>query len=152
MEYKLNFDVAVFSSLDRSGYGAIIRNDNGVVRAAMTASGPKVSTSDEAELLACRRAIEFAMDAGFTRLIIEGDNSNVIQAISSPLKSFSLFGNVVNDIRRLIWGLQWTKVCCIRRGANKVAHTLAQYARNTLDEDLYWMKDSPPTSFRSLVL
>ena len=76
------------------------------------------------------------MDAGFTRLIIEGDNSNVIQAISSPLKSFSLFGNVVNDIRRLIWGLQWTKVCCIRRGANKVAHTLAQYARNTLDEDL----------------
>ena len=25
----------------------------------MTASGPKVSTSDEAELLACRRAIEF---------------------------------------------------------------------------------------------
>ena len=152
MEYKLNFDVAVFSSLDRSGYGAIIRNDNGEVRAAMTASGPKVSTSDEAELLACRRAIEFAMDAGFTRLIIEGDNSNVIQAISSPLKSFSLFGNVVNDIRRLIWGLQWTKVCCIRRGANKVAHTLAQYARNTLDEDLYWMKDSPPTSFRSLVL
>ena len=152
MEYKLNFDVAVFSSLDRSGYGAIIRNDNGEVRAAMTASGPKVSTSDEAELLACRRAIEFAVDAGFTRLIIEGDNSNVIQAISSPLKSFSLFGNVVNDIRRLIWGLQWTKVCCIRRGANKVAHTLAQYARNTLDEDLYWMKDSPPTSFRSLVL
>ena len=152
MEYKLNFDVAVFSSLDRSGYGAIIRNDNGEVRAAMTASGPKVSTSDEAELLACRRAIEFSMDAGFTRLIIEGDNSNVIQAISSPLKSFSLFGNVVNDIRRLIWGLQWTKVCCIRRGANKVAHTLAQYARNTLDEDLYWMKDSPPTSFRSLVL
>ena len=78
MEYKLNFDVAVFSSLDRSGYGAIIRNDNGEVRAAMTASGPKVSTSDEAELLACRRAIEFSMDAGFTRLIIEGDNSNVI--------------------------------------------------------------------------
>ena len=152
MEYKLNFDVAVFSSLDRSGYGAIIRNDNGEVRAAMTASGPKVSTSDEAELLACRRAIEFAMDAGFTRLIIEGDNSNVIQATSSPLKSFSLFGNVVNDIRHLIWGLQWTKVCCIRRGANKVAHALAQYARNTLDEDLYWMEDSPPTSFRSLVL
>ena len=138
--------------MDRSGYGVIIRNDNGEVMAAMTASGPKVSTSDEAELLACRRAIEFAMDAGFTRLIIEGDNSNVIQAISSPLKSFSLFGNVVNDIRHLIWGLQWTRVCCIRRGANKVAHTLAQYARNTLDEDLYWMEDSPPTSFRSLVL
>ena len=135
--------------MDKSGYGAIIQNDKGEV---MTASGPKVSTSDEVELLACRRAIEFAVDAGFSRLIIEGDNSNVIQVISSPLENFSLFGNVVNDIRHLIWGLQWTRVCCIRRGANKVAHTLAQYARNTLDEDLYWMKDSPPTSFRSLVL
>ena len=43
-----------------------------------------MNTSEEAELLACRRAIEFAVDAGFSRLIIEGDNSNVIQAISSP--------------------------------------------------------------------
>ena len=70
--------------------------------AAMTTSGPKVTTSDEVELLAYRRAIEFAVDAGFSRLIIEGDNSNVIQAISSPLEKFSLFGNVVDDIRHLI--------------------------------------------------
>ena len=70
--------------------------------AAMTTSGPKVSTSDEVELLAYRRAIEFAVDAGFSRLIIEGDNSNVIQAISSPLEKFSLFGNVVDDIRHSI--------------------------------------------------
>ena len=91
-----------------------------------------------------RRAIEFAVDAGFSRLIIEGDDSNVIQAITSPFENFSPFGNVVNDIRHLIWGLQWTRVCCVRRGANKVAHALTQYARNSLDEDLYWMKDSPP--------
>ena len=84
------------------------------------------------------------MDAGFSRLIIKGDNSNVIPSISSHLEIFSLFGNVVNDIRHLIWGLQWTRVCCVRRGANKVAHALTQYARNSLDEDLYWMKDSPP--------
>ena len=74
--------------------------------AAMTASGPKVSTSDEAEMLACQRAIEFAVDAGFSRLIIEGDNINVIQAISSSMENTSLFGNVVDDIRHLIWGLQ----------------------------------------------
>ena len=73
---------------------------------AITASGLKVNTSDEVELLACvRRAIKFAVDAGFLRLIIEGDNSNVIQAITSPFEKFSLFGNVVNDIRHLIWGL-----------------------------------------------
>ena len=47
-------------------------------------------------------------------------------------------------------GLQWSRVCCIRRGANKVAHALAQYARNTLDEDLYWMEDSPPPALEAL--
>ena len=109
--------------------------------AAMTASGSKVNTSEEAKLLACRRAIEFAVDTGFSRLIIQGDNSNVIQAISSPLENSLLFGNVVNDIRHLVCGLQWARVCCVRRGANKVAHVLAQYARTTLDEDLYWMED-----------
>ena len=90
-EYKLNFDAAIFSSLDRSGYGAIIRNDKGEVMAAMSASGPNVSTSGEAELLACGRAIEFAVDAGFSRLIIEGDNSNVLQSISSSLENFTVW-------------------------------------------------------------
>ena len=67
--------------------------------ATMTTSGPMVRTSDEAEFLACRRAIEFAVDVGFLRMIIEGDNINVIHAISSSLKNTSPFSNVVDDIR-----------------------------------------------------
>ena len=121
----------------------IIHYDKGEDMVAMTASDPKVSTSDEAEMLACRRALEFAVDAGFSRFIIEGDNINVIQAISSPLTNNSLIGNVVDDIRHLIQGLQWASICCMRRGGNKVAHALAQHARNTLDDGLYWMEDSP---------
>ena len=84
------------------------------------------------------------MDAGFSRLIIKGDNSNVIHAISSSVENASLFGNVVDDIRYLLRGLHWSSVCCIRRGGNRVAHVLAQYARHTLDEDLYWMEVSLP--------
>ena len=57
--------------------------------AAMTASGLMVRTSDEAEFLACRRAIEFAVDAGFSRLLVEGDNINVTGAISSSLENTS---------------------------------------------------------------
>ena len=76
--YKLNFDAAIFADLDRTGVGAIIQNEQGQVMAAMTAAGPKANSRDEAELLACRRSMEFAVDAGFTKLIIEGDNVNVM--------------------------------------------------------------------------
>ena len=54
----------------KTGFGAIIRNDKGEVMAAMSAGGPLVSSSEEAELLACRKAVEFATDAGFSELVI----------------------------------------------------------------------------------
>ena len=74
----------------------------------------------------------------------------MIQSISSSSENFSLLGNVVSDIRHLLRGLQWARVCYIRRGANKIAHALAQYARNSLDADLYWMEDSPPPALEVL--
>ena len=140
----------MFSDLGRTGYGAIIQNEKGEVMAAMTASGPMVRNSDEAELLACRRAIEFTVDVGFSRLIVEGDNINVTRAISSSLENTSPFGNVVDDIHHLLRSLQLVSVGCIRRGGNQVAHVLAQFARNTLDEDVYWMEDSPPPAVDAL--
>ena len=48
----------------------------------MTAKGPSVSDSEEAEVLACRKALEFAVDSGFVELIMEGDNATVMQTIA----------------------------------------------------------------------
>ncbi|KAL0009843.1 hypothetical protein SO802_004951 [Lithocarpus litseifolius] len=149
MVYKLNFDAAIFSGMEKSGIRAIIRNERGEVMAGMSAIGPMVETSEEAELLACRRSLEFAVDVGFTRVMIKGDNSNVMQAISSAVVNYSFLGNVVDDIRHLMSGLQWVKTSKIRRGGNKVVHVLAQHARN-LESDLYWLEDSPPPALEAL--
>ena len=140
--FKLNFDAAVFLEAKHTGFGAIIRNDKGEVMVAMSAGGPPVSSSEEAELLTCRKAVEFATDAGFTKLVIEGDNSNVMKALSSSLADRSLLGNVVDDVRHLVCGMQWVSFSCIRRGVNWVAHVLAQHARN-ISKDVFWMEDSP---------
>ena len=128
----------------------MIRNEKGEVMAVMTTYGPAIHTSEEAELLACRRVLEFAVDASFYRLIIEGDNSNVNYDISSSADNNSLFGNVMDDIRHLIRGLHWSAICCIRRSGNRIAHVLAQHARFSIDEDLYWMEDSPPPAIDAL--
>ena len=119
--------------------------------AAMATSGPKVRFSEEAELLACRRSMEFAVDAGFTKLIIEGDNVNVMQAISSSRINCSLLGYVVDDIRHLVHCLEWARIRITRRDGNKVAHALAKHYRNSLDNDVYWMEDSPPPAVEALI-
>lgn len=147
--FKLNFDAAVFVEAKRTGFGAIIRNDKGKVMAAMSAGGPPVSSSEEAELLACRKAVEFATGFGFSELVIEGDNSNVMRALSSSLVDLSLLGNMVDNVRHLVHGMHWVTFSYIRRGGNRVAHALAQHARN-ISEDVFWMEDSPPPALNAL--
>ena len=66
-----------------------------------------------------------------------------MQAISSPNDDESLMGNVVGDIQQMLTGLNWGG------GGNKVAHVLAQYAKNIFD-DMYWMEDLPPFAREAL--
>ena len=109
----------------------------------MVAKGPEVFCSEEAELLACRKAIEFTVDVGFFELVIEGDNNSTMKAILTLKDDQSMLGNVIRDIQHLLRNLQWVRIDCIRRGWNWVAHVLAQFARNII-EDMYWMEDVPP--------
>ena len=81
--FKLNFDAAIFANTNSSGVGAIIRNCQGEVMAGLSARGPSVVSSEEAEVLACRKALEFALDSGFSDLVVEGDNALVMKAILS---------------------------------------------------------------------
>ena len=147
--FKLNFDATVFLGLNRSGFGAIIRNEKGEVMAAMAGKGPKVFCSEEAELLAYRKAIEFTVVTGFSELVIEGDNSSAMTAISTLKIDQSLLGNVVGDIQHLIRNLLWVRIDCVRIGGNLFAHVLAQFARN-IAKDMYWMEDVPPIAREAL--
>ncbi|KAK9995062.1 hypothetical protein SO802_024765 [Lithocarpus litseifolius] len=115
--YKLNFDAATFAN--GSGVGAVIRNAAGEVMAALSARGEAVTDSEEAEALACRKAMEFTIDAGFSELIVEGDNSVVMSSVSSTNPNRS------------------------RLGCQFGSPFLARYA-NVLDEEVVWLEDSPP--------
>ncbi|KAL0010846.1 hypothetical protein SO802_005954 [Lithocarpus litseifolius] len=96
--YKLNYDAAMFIDNASSGFGVVIRNFRGEVMAAMTAKGPAVQCSEEAELLACRKAMEFAIDAGFTVLIVEGDSVNAMRSIISVKENQSALGHVIEYV------------------------------------------------------
>lgn len=49
-------------------------------------------------MLACHRAMEFAIDTGFKELIVEGDNINATRSIVSAKDNQSALENIVGDI------------------------------------------------------
>ena len=125
------------------------RMKKGEVMVAMATKGPEVFCSKKAELFTCRKAIEFAADTSFYELIIEGDNCSVMKVVSALQDDHSLLGNVLGDVHHLVRNLQWVRIECTRRGGNRVAHELAQFARN-ISHDLFWMEDVPPIAREAL--
>ena len=66
--FKLNFDAVLFKDEEASGFGAIIWNELGEVMVALSGKGPPVSCSEEAEILACGRAVEFVLECGYKEI------------------------------------------------------------------------------------
>ena len=124
--FKLNFDAAIFSDLNVSGVGVIIRNCKGEVMVAMTAKGPPVGGSEEAEILACRRALEFAIDVGFTDLVVEGDNATIMSSLSSSEADQSWLRHIIQDIQWLANGIKLVCFSHVKRGVNSMTHVLAR--------------------------
>ena len=118
--------------------------------AALSARGAAVNYSEEVGAVACRTALEFAIDAGFLELIIEGDSVIVMSAVSSSSPNWSRLGVIYDDVCCLAAGLRHVIFSCIRRSANSVAHSLACYA-NVLDEEVVWLEESPPPTCEALL-
>ena len=76
----------------------MIRNEKGEVMAAIAERGGAVQDSEEVEVMACRKVLEFAIDAGFTEIILEGDNAMVMKVISQAQQDFSRLGLIYEDI------------------------------------------------------
>ena len=117
LAYKINVDAAVFIGLNASRFGAMVRNDKREVMAALSARGPPVQDREEAEVLACRRAVELVMEAGFREIILEGDNVNVMKAIMAPSTNRSRLGHIYEDVYSIGRGFRAFSISHVRRTA-----------------------------------
>ena len=124
MLFKLNFDGACFDDGAASGNGVVIWNEKGEVMVAIAVRGGAVRDSEEVEVMACCKALEFAIDAGFTEIILEGDNAMVMKTISQAQPDLSRLGLIYEDIWCLVVGFNSISTNCVRGSANSVAHAL----------------------------
>ena len=66
--------------------------------ASLSAKRPPVTSSEEVEILAYRQAIEFAIECGFSELVVEGDNKTVMHSLRLKKFSPSWLGHIFQDM------------------------------------------------------
>ena len=96
--------------------------------AAFSVRGSKAVDSSEAEVLAYRRAIQFALEVSITDVVI--DNAMIMGSIAKKDLSGARLGHIFTDIQALLVELSWFSISSVKRDINSVAHSLARYARH----------------------
>ena len=88
------------------------------------------------EALAARRALIFTQEISIFKAVVEGDSLKVIQALNNPKPNRTQLGHIITDIQRLGADMQFCNFIHIRRGGNKLAHSLAKRAVLAADTDM----------------
>ena len=141
--YKLNFDGATFADKDTAGIGIVVRNSDNLVMASLAQQVPLPPSVIEVETLAARWALEFALELGFERIILEGDSESLDKVLKTECSNFTMYRHLVQDILFLSTHLSEFKTSLVRRQGNNLAHSLARKSQY-LSHMSVWMEDVPP--------
>ena len=139
----MNYDRAVFSEQGRAGIGVVIQNSVGVFMAPLSQQVHLPTTIAQKKALATRKAVEFALEIGLTKVIIEGNSDIVHKDLSNVNFSLALHGHLIQDVKTLIpyfFNISFNHVC---RHGNNAAHELTRRAITSPNLTV-WMKDVPP--------
>ena len=97
-KFKANFDAVDFKSCNQAGIGVIIRDQRGEAIGVLSMSVPAAQLVVELEALACRQAVQFAVELSLQDVVFEGDSLQVIQAISQDNSGHLTYGHIIEDI------------------------------------------------------
>ncbi|KAL0011992.1 hypothetical protein SO802_007100 [Lithocarpus litseifolius] len=124
-----------------SGVGVIVRDWERRVVAANCLPLSGRMTVEETEAIAMEQGIILAKNLGLEKTIFEGDSMQTIQAIEAK-EVRSVAGHIVRGILQNLPSFQEARVRHIGREGNKIAHELAQFAKQ-LDEEQVWTSIIP---------
>ena len=115
----------------------------GEVMAALSEKIQKLPSTKILELLAAKRAVQFSLETGFNKSVIEGDSESVIRSLRHGGYENSLGGHLIKDIFFTVNSFQSISFSHVVWQSNAIAHALAQRARHSFPL-LVWMEDVPP--------
>jgi hypothetical protein len=139
---KVNWDTAIDGQGRCIGIGVIVWDHNGVVLAMLSETMTSIKDPTTAEALAARRGAKLCVSLGITRLILEGDALQIVQALRLTGGRWYPYGLVIEDTQRLFKNFQECSVSHVFRNANVEAHKLAKLAFS-IGENKVWLEDFP---------
>ncbi|KAK9987375.1 hypothetical protein SO802_032326 [Lithocarpus litseifolius] len=133
----------MFSDAGEAGIGAVIRNREGEVMAALSEKIPQPSSVTLLEVLAARQAAIFIHEVGLCNSVLEGDSETVIKALQKGDKFQTAFSHLCRDTLLYVKALQSFNFSHTHRQGNCVADALANKARYCSSITV-WMVSVPP--------
>lgn len=122
---KANTNGATAMNLGVGGGGAILRDHHGSFVAGACHFFLSISDPEQAELLACRRAVQVASELGVRKLMLETDSQTVAYMLRDRELNRSVHGMLVEEIKMMLELMDGHMVMWARRSTNKAAHILA---------------------------
>ncbi|KAL0345685.1 UNVERIFIED_CONTAM: hypothetical protein Sradi_4399800 [Sesamum radiatum] len=135
--FKLNFDAAIHEDSNGAGAGVVVRDNAGSCLRWTSKFFPGIKAAEQAEPLAARAAAFLARHLQLTNVIIEGDFClSVINKLKDSAMDDSYISPIIQDIRKVLSGLDKVEFNQVKREGNMAAHFLA---RNSISQNYVFL-------------
>ena len=95
------------------------------------------------EVIAAKKALQFAKDLRLSLIILEGDSKIAIDGWKSKKSSMTEYVHLLNEAKEIADQLELVEFKYVQRQTNKSACNITRHARH-VSEFSVWMENVPP--------
>jgi hypothetical protein len=140
--FKLNLAYCLDSGKTKVGVGVLIRDQMGLVAAAMTQQMPSCDDKVQIHALVVIKALQFAYEVGLRRLEVDLVCKNLCSILKSDTKCFAPNGNLFDDISVSCQRFSFCSFAFVKSICNKAAYALATEVVSS-NVSQVWLEDCP---------
>ena len=143
--YKVNVDGAIFSQIEGSRVGVVIRDHDGRVAAAMSMKLLQPLGLPEIEVKAMEIGVAFAWDVGIRDVVVESDSKIVADTLLGSYTPPMVVFNVLVGVAHKFQDFRSIQISHVKRQGNKPTHLLEKFAKeiDNIDNNITRIEDNP---------